>query len=105
MKSKYRLPIYMIAVLLLAIVIADISWWIYITSQYETFAEMVPAYLDIFPSFLQNTFWVTVLCIYLLGVSAFIFIYSITINYLKTLSIVLAGLSSLLLCWQVFSLM
>lgn len=95
----------MIAVLLLAIVTADIGWWFYITSQYETFAEMVPAYLDIFPPFLQNAFWITVLCIYLLGVSAFIFTYSITVNYLRILSILLAGLSSLLMCWQVFSLM
>jgi len=105
MKSKYRLPIYIIAILLLAVVIADIIYWFYITSQYETFAQMVPAYLKIFPEPLQDATIVTAMCIFLLGISVFIFIEAIKANYLKILSIVLAGLSSLLLSWQLFSLM
>lgn len=105
MKTKYRFPIYCIAVLLLSVVIVDIIYWFYITSQYETFAEMVPAYLKIFPESLQNATIVTAICIFLLGVSLFIFVQAIKVNYLKTVSTVLAGLSSLLLSWQLFSLM
>jgi hypothetical protein len=105
MKSKYRLPIYIIAILLLTVVITDLIYWFCITSQYNNHYEMVEAYLKIFPEPLQNATIITAICIFLLGISTFIFIQAVKVNYLKVLSIVLAGLSSLLLSWQLFSLM
>lgn len=96
---------YMIAVLLFTIVLADIVHWFRITAQYETFDEMVPAYLSTFPSWLQNTRIITAIEIFLLGVSQFIFIQAIKLNYLKAISIVFAALTALLIIWQTFSLM
>jgi hypothetical protein len=105
MKTKYRFPIYCIAILLLSVVIADTAYWIYITTQYHNFFDMRSAYLSIFPEVLQNPFWLTVLDIWLLGISLFIFIQAAKANYLKYLSVVLAGLSGLLLVWRIFTLM
>lgn len=105
MKSKYRLPIYIIAILLLAIVIADTIWWFYITSQYDTFPEMVTASLKPFPEVLQNARWLTALEIWLLAIALFIFMQAIKVNYLKVLSVILAALSGLLCFWRIFSLM
>lgn len=105
MKTKYRFPIYMIAVLLLAIVIADTAYWIYVTTQYDSFEETLAAYLNVFPEALRNPFWLTVLDIWLLGVSLFIFMQAAKANYLKLLSIVFAALSGVLCVWRIFSLM
>ena len=96
---------YMVAVVLLAIVITDITHWFRITAQYDTFEKMVPAYLSAFPSWLQNARIITVIEIFLLGISGFIFVQAIKSNYLKIISIVFAALASLLIYWQTFSLM
>ncbi|RDI08496.1 hypothetical protein DEU42_11027 [Flavobacterium sp. AG291] len=95
----------MVAVALLAVVIANLIHWFRITAQYDTFEEMVPAYLSVFPSWLQNARIITMIDIFLLGISGFIFAQAIKVNYLKVLSIIFAGLTSLLILWQVFSLM
>jgi len=105
MKTKYRLQIYCIGVLLLSVVIADTAYWIYITTQYDNFFDMRSAYLSIFPEGLQNPFWLTVLDIWLLGVSMFIFMQAVMANYLKYLSVVLTVLSGLLCAWRIFTLM
>ena len=105
MKTEYRFPIYCIAVLLLLVVIADTAYWIYITTQYDNFFDMRSAYLSIFPEMLQNPFWLTVLDIWLLGVSLFIFFQAVIANYLKYLSVILASLSGLLCAWRIFTLM
>ncbi|MHA3789893.1 hypothetical protein ACX0HA_16925 [Flavobacterium hauense] len=105
MKTKYRFPIYCIAILLLAAVIADTSYWIYVTTLYDGFPETVTAYLSIFPEVLRNAFWLTVIEIYLLAITIFIFMQSIKVHYLKPLSIVLAALSCVLSAWKIFSLM
>lgn len=96
---------YMVAVVLLAIVITDITHWFRITAQYDTFEEMVPAYLSAYPAWLQNARIITAIEIFLLGSSLFIFIQAMKANYLKIISIVFAALASLLICWQTFSLM
>ena len=96
---------YMVAVVLLAIVIADIIHWFHITAQYDTFEQMVPAYLSVFPAWLQNARIITAMEIFLLGISGFIFVQAIKVNYLKVISIVFAGLTALLIFWQTFSLM
>lgn len=83
MKSKYRGYIFGIAVLLLAIVITDISYWIYVTTQYATFIESKTAYLNNFPLLLQNAVWLSLISIYLLACATFIFIQSIKAGYLK----------------------
>jgi hypothetical protein len=95
----------MIAAALLTAVMANIGWWFYVTTQHETFYEMLTAYLDVFPDWLQNARIITVIDIFFLGVSGFIFMEAAKANYLKILSIVLVGLSALLLLWQVWTLM
>lgn len=95
----------MVAVVLLAIVIADLIHWFRITAQYEDHYEMVGAYLDAFPSWLQNAGIITAIEVFLLGVTEFIFVQAIKANYLKISSTVLAGLTALLIFWQTFSLM
>lgn len=105
MKTKYRFSIYMVAVVLLSLVIADTAYWIYITTQYDGFEATLAAYLSVFPEALRNPFWLTVLDIWFLGVSLFIFTQSISANYLKGLSVLFAALSGLLLAWRIFTLM
>lgn len=105
MKSKYRFPIYLIAILLLATVIADTIWWFYITSIYDTFPEMVTAFLEPFPQQLQNARLLSVYEIGLLAIAIFIFVKSINTNYLKRISVILACLSGFLCAWKLFSLM
>lgn len=105
MKSKYRGAIYATALLLLIIVITHMGFWIYTANQHETFLEAKAAYLNAFPSPLQNAVLLTAIDIWLLAVAGFIFAQSINAAYKKTLSTVLALLCGFLGAWNLISLM
>jgi len=98
MKTKYT-----IAVLLLTIVVANISLWIYTTTQYDAFLEMKAAYYSYFPNWLAD--YTTHAGMVLLAIAIPLFAVAIQNNYLKKLSIVLMGFSCLLFSWQLFTLM
>lgn len=82
MKTKYT-----IAVLLLTIVVANISLWIYTTTQYNTFLEMKAAYYSYFPNWLAD--YTTHARIILLAIAIPIFALAIQKNHLKSLSVFL----------------
>lgn len=105
MKSKYRGAIYAIAILLLVTAIAQMGFWIYITTQHEIFLEAKATYLDAFPASMRIATLLTVTDILFLGISLFIFVQSIHVSYRKKLSTVFAIVSAFLALWNLFSLM
>lgn len=105
MKSKYKSFIYSIAVSLLAISVLNKIYWIYICGQYTEFEETKTAYLSLFPEFLQNAFFLTVIEITALSAAIILFLESIMTGYLKKTSQILMILSAILCWWNIFSLM
>ncbi|MDV6167656.1 hypothetical protein R1T16_04420 [Flavobacterium sp. DG1-102-2] len=105
MTSKYRSPIYAIGIFLIAVVAVHMSFWIYITTQYTSFEASKEAYLNTFPTPLQNAFLLTAINIYLLGGSIIIFLQSMKVNYRKRLSAGLLVSAAFLSVWNIFSLM
>lgn len=105
MKSKYRGILYAVAIFLLAIAMAQMGFWIYITTQHEPFLEAKAAYLDAFPTTLQNAILLTIIDVVFLFISFVVFMQSISADYRRNLSIVLAILSGLLGAWNFLSLM
>lgn len=98
MKTKYT-----IAILLLTVVIANISLWIYTTTQQSSFLESQAAYFAYFPKWLAG--YTTHIGIVFLGIAIPIFAMAVQNNYRKNISIVLMALSILLFVWQIFTLM
>jgi hypothetical protein len=105
MNTKHKAPFYCIALLFLAITIADTYLWISITNEYETFEKCKEVYLSHFPLSIRNARLLTVFSIFLSGVSAAIFITAIEVKYLKLTSIFLGAIACLLTAWHLFSLM
>lgn len=98
MKTKYT-----IAISLLTVVIANISLWIYTTTQHASFLESQEAYFAYFPKWLAG--YTTHIGIVFLGIAIPIFAKAVQDNYRKNISIVLMALSILLFVWQIFTLM
>jgi hypothetical protein len=105
MNTKHKAPFYCIALLFLAITIADTYLWISITNEYETFEKCKEVYLSHFPLSIRNARLLTVFSIALSGIATVIFIKSIEQNYLKLTSIFLALVAGLHTVWHIFSLM
>lgn len=105
MKSKYKSLIYILGVLLLIISILDKIFWIYICTKYTEFEETKTAYLSLFPKFIANAFFLTIIDIIALGIAAIIFFEFKKAGYLKRTSKILMIISSILCGWSIFSLM
>lgn len=105
MNTKYKGVIYGIALLFLALTIADTYLWISITNKYETFEQCKEVYLSYFPLAIRNAHLLTVFSIALSGTATVIFIRAIDHKYLKLTSIFLGAIACLLTAWHLFSLM
>ena len=105
MKSKYKTSIYIIGVMLLIISILDKICWIYMCAKYTEFEETKAAYLSLFPKFIANAFFLTIIDIIASGIAAIIFFESKKAGYLKRPSKVLMIISLILCGWSIFSLM
>lgn len=105
MNTKYKGVIYGIALLFLALTIADTYLWISITNKYETFEQCKEVYLNHFPLAIRNARLLTVFSIALSGIATAIFIKAIEAKYLKLTSIFLAVVAGLHTAWHLFSLM
>ncbi|MDR6763877.1 hypothetical protein J2Y38_004101 [Flavobacterium sp. 2755] len=105
MKYKYKTSIYILGVLLLVISILDKIYWIYMCTKYTDFEETKAAYLSLFPEFIANAFFLTIIDIIVSGIAAIIFYESKKTGYLKRPSKVLMIVSLILCGWSIFSLM
>jgi hypothetical protein len=105
MKSKYKTSIYILGVLLLIISILDKICWIYTCTKYTEFDETKTAYLSLFPEFIANAFFLTIIDIIASGIAAIIFYESKKTGCLKRPSKVLMIISLILCGWSIFSLM
>ncbi|UUF16470.1 MULTISPECIES: hypothetical protein [Flavobacterium] len=105
MKSKYKSLIYIFGVLLLIISILNKICWIYICTKYTEFEETKTAYLILFPKFIANGFYLTIIDIIASGIAAIIFFKFKKGGYIKKTSKILMVIAFILFGWGIFSLM
>lgn len=74
-------------------------------TKYTEFEETKAAYLSLFPEFIANAFFLTIIDIIASGIAAIIFFESIKAGYLKKTSKILMIISLILCGWSIFSLM
>ena len=99
--------LYFIAgLILLTIVSVDIYWWVSISSDYsKTFSEVQAEYHRKFPPFLRNGRLITVINIILLSISIFLFEKISSSEQFKKLGLIFMIICSVLVFWQIFTLM
>ncbi len=96
---------FIIATALLGLVVYDMTCWILITQQTESFEMAKSIYLDRYPSFLQNARYITFFEMILLVVSIILFN---KIQFPKSLQIISkigVVVAAILFAWLTFSLM
>ncbi len=74
-------------------------------TKYTEFEETKAAYLNLFPEFIANAFFLTIIDIIILGIAVIIFSEFKKAGYLKKMSKILMIISSILCGWSIFSLM
>lgn len=105
MKNTVKIILYGLGLVCLFTTIADMILWFKTCAQYEGFEEIKQAYLSYFPVSLRGDYTLTLINCGMLAVSVLVFVNSIRIGFLKTISFVLTILSGILFYWQLFSLM
>ena len=93
------------ALLILALVLADLILWFIATDVTTDFESAKQHYLSHYPAVMRQPRLLTVISIMLLTVSGFIFLQAIKERGLKVVASLLGMIAALLLMWKIFSLM
>lgn len=105
MNNTLKTILYTIALLCLFITVADKILWFHACAKYEGFEEIKQAYRSHFPISLRGQYTITLINCGMLAAATAVFVYSLNVNFLKKLSLVLTVFSGVLLWWHMFSMM
>ena len=98
--------LFFVGLILLTIVVVDLYWWIELTSDTsKSFEQVKQEYFSKFPNFIGRGNGVTIFNLALLLSSAYLFIKSRAVEWLKTLSTIALVLCTVLGAWKIFTLM
>jgi len=93
-----------IAVLSLLFVLGDIFLWINITNQYSNPDTLKQAYLEKYPSSIQNIQGLTIVPLLLLIFASLIFLRSAKSNFVKMASATILAVLAIVIIWKMFTL-
>lgn len=102
---KKQTPLFIIAIIILLLIIADLILWFIATGNTNNFEEAKAQYLSHYPNTLQNARLLTVVSIVLLTFTGYIFLNTSKTQSLKSVASVLGFISALLFIWKIFTLM
>lgn len=94
-----------VTLVLTALCVANIAWWIYITTLFESFEDSKQAYLNSFPDFLRNARIITFLSVLLSGINIGFSMYFLDKRKQMYLFIPLLIINALILTWNLWSML
>lgn len=104
--NKKNIVYFSISLLLFLLVVTDVAWWIYASSDTtKTFEDVKHIYFNVYPKFLNHRGVIEFLSISFLGLSVYLLVLSR--RTLKPIWIInlLIVLSFILMAWRFFSLL
>jgi hypothetical protein len=103
---KKEIIFFIAGIALLVFVLANIYLWIDIaTDSSKTFLQAKEEFYSRLPAFMTQRYWLEGINILALALGIFCFSKCMHVLMLKTTSKLLAGLSGVLIAWQLFTLM
>jgi len=92
-----------IAVLSILLVLGDIFLWININNQYTTPDALRSAYVEKYPSQVQNIKWLTIAPLLLLVFASLIFLRSAKSNFAKNAAATILAALAVVIIWKMFT--